>query len=366
MVFFNERLFAFFFSGLTCLKSSRNPSFLKLLMDLVSVDKRVLNFSLRSSSGESFISDTLSVENISPDRVAFKVKTTNQARYIVRPNVGTIDAKSTTTIYIGVQPSSDLPPPGQSKDKFLLRVTSCPGTGSLPDDFWGFRENDSTGAGLKFRVTFDENISQQPSPSLPNDNTYHPDISRPAPVLSSKTQQVPIQRDTQPISSPAAIHSTIATAPHARDLPPDLVPGAVANSSADVKNETMPISSMTSGQLLSESPIAATVPAASENPKEVTLGDTSMLLTPEKYEEAMAKVTELQSMLNEKTLEVSRLKTELAETRAETNRVLKEAPVTPIASNKIVTDPFGGVSVAGLGLLLIVVLLLVNVVLRIV
>lgn len=331
------------------------------------MDKRVLNFSLRSSPGEFPISDTLSVENISPDRVAFKVKTTNQARYIVRPNVGIIDAESTAEIQIGVQPSSDLPPPGQSKDKFLLRVTPCPGTGSLPDDFWACREeNDSTVAGLKFRVTFVENISQQPFSSLPNDNTYHPDTSRLAPALSSKTQQVPIQRTTQPISNPAAIHSTIATAPHARDLPPDLVPGAIANSSADVKNETMPNPSMTSGQLLSESPISATVPAASENPKEVTLGDTSMLLTPEKYEEAMAKVTELQSMLNEKTLEVSRLKTELAETRAETNRVLKEAPVTPVSSNKIVTDPFGGVSVAGLGLLLIVVLLLVNVVLRIV
>lgn len=330
------------------------------------MDKRVLNFKLRSPPGESLINDTLSVENISPDRVAFKVKTTNQARYIVRPNVGTIDAKSTSKIYIGVQPSSDLPPPGQSKDKFLLRVTSCPGTGSLPEDFWASREeDDTTVSGLKFRVTFDENIPRFPL-TAPNGSSFHSDKSRLSPGLSDKPQQVSNQYTTQPTSNPSATFPTIATAPHARDLPPDLVPGAIASSSADVKNETMFAAPLTPAQLLSDSPISATVPAVSENPREVTLGDTNTLLTPEKYEEAMAKVTELQSMLNEKTLEVSRLKTELAETRAETNRVLKEAPVTPVASNKIVTDPFGGVSVAGLGLLLIVFLLLVNVVLRVV
>lgn len=157
------------------------------------MDKRVLNFSLQSFSRMAVIGDSLSIENMSLDRIAFKVKTTNRTRYLVRPNAGTIDFYSTIKIWFVMQPSSDLPPPGESADKFLLQVTSYPGTESLPNDFWANRASGPPVSKLKFRVTFDENISQQPSFSFPKANANHSDTSRSDAVLSSETQHFSVQ-----------------------------------------------------------------------------------------------------------------------------------------------------------------------------
>ena len=95
------------------------------------------------------------------------------------------------------------------------------------------------------------------------------------------------------------------------------------------------------------------------------MADADHLLQEENYEEALQRVRELQAMLDEKNLELARLRAELAETRAESERVLKEAPQTPLSANKVLSDPFGGVSVAGIGLMLLLFLILVNIILRI-
>lgn len=94
--------------------------------------------------------------------------------------------------------------------------------------------------------------------------------------------------------------------------------------------------------------------------------DVDALTGHDDYEKAMAKVKDLQKQLDEKNLELAILRTDLAETRAKTDRVLKEAPTTPLSANKMLSDPFGGVSVAGFGLMVLLFLVLVNVILRLV
>lgn len=241
--------------------------------DLVRVEKRLLRFQVPHTSDVSSI-DTLTVTNISSSNVAFKVKTTNQQRYIVRPNVGVIQIGDTVDIDIGLQLASATPRVGPSKDKFLLRVAAAPqhlDAASLAD-FWTALEGDAGVRGFKFKVEF---------------------------FSASDDAQAPV-------SSP----------------PPDAS-------------------------------------------RYVIMRDPDELLQDDKYALAMSRVRELQQSLEAKNLELVRLKTELAETKAETERVLRDAPTTPLSANKVVSDPFGGVSIVGLGLMLLLFLILVNVILRI-
>lgn len=71
------------------------------------------------------------------------------------------------------------------------------------------------------------------------------------------------------------------------------------------------------------------------------------------YQTAVERVKQLQALLDAKNLQLNALKTEIAEARAETQRVLKEAPETPVGANKFVADPFGGVSLASILLMLV-------------
>lgn len=328
-------------------------------MDLVNIDKRTLHFQLEKPGKDSIVSDTLTVHNISQQHIAFKVKTTNQSRYIVRPNVGMAAPDDKLEIFIGVQPSSNMPSPGASKDKFLLRIAPCEGHDRISNSFWTTHEDNTGMAGLKLRVEFvAPSVASSGSPPLvPHtlglDNTF---MSSPGtPPLSP----------TFPPDVPASV-------PHVRDLPPDLL--------TPTANGGMPTSAPPSPY--AESPVYYMIPppapvlddaitsmaAAPRSPaeEEVSLGDPDSLLSEGRYNEAIAKVALLQSMLDDKNLELARLKTELAETRAETDRVLKDAPVPPLAANKVLSDPFGGLSVTGFGLMLLLFLLVVNIVLRLV
>lgn len=214
-------------------------------MDIVRIEKRTLHFIIPTST-EAITSDTIQVINTTPDAtpLAFKVKTTNQSRYIVRPNSGILPPHATQTIFIGLQPS-ETPPIGLSKDKFLVRFAALPPTATkdLPPDFWALHE--ASVLGIKLRVEF----SSAPHAAVPK----HP-------------------------------------VPHANHL---------------------------------------------------------------------------HGLLEARNLELARLRAELAETKAETNRVLKQAPVAPLSANKMLSDPFGGVSVAGFGLMLLLFLIVVNIILHI-
>lgn len=293
-------------------------------MDLVLVDRQTFRFTVSSAPTGSLISDTLTVTNVATTHIAFKVKTTNQERYIVRPNVGLIPPRGSSEIYIALQPTTVLPELGSSRDKFMLRVIEAPELeDNLPVDYWQKHENDAAVRDVKFKVAF------VADPHLPSPT------NQPSVTGSDVTPTSP------PLASASAPAATTAV-PHPRDLPP----------SVPHRTEQDPASS--APQDASAMPPSQTAPEPA----------VDQLLEERNFDAAIERVRQLQQMLDAKNLELARLKTQLAETNAQTQTVLNDAPKTPLSANKFLSDPFGGVSIAGIGLMLLLFLLLVNVILK--
>ncbi|CAN8073735.1 unnamed protein product [Agarophyton chilense] len=296
----------------------------RFAMDLVDVFKRVLRFPVNLVQPGAIISDTLTVSNAATTHVAFKVKTTNQHRYLVRPNVGVIPPRGTVKIYIGLQPMPEPPQLGPSRDKFLLLVIEAPELAGreLPPDFWNTHERDIAIRDVKFKVEF---VRQLPP-------SQAPEASPPSPTAKGANKTLSPSAPT-PLAAPAV--------PHPRDLPPSGNPEYTLQPVA--QHETLASSS-------------STLPAQN---------GVHQLIEGRDFDAAIERVRQLQQMLDTKNLELARLKTQLAETNAQTQAVLDHAPRAPLSANKFLSDPFGGVSVAGIGLMLLLFLILVNVILRI-
>lgn len=282
-------------------------------MSVVEVVKRELRFTLNSDGNAG--GDVIAVHNVSGEDVAFKVKTTNPHRYIVRPNVGTIAPGASLDVQIWLQSTRDPPAPGASKDKFLLRACVAPGIASSPTpaDFWARRDADPGVVGFKFRVEFVVAVPTTPA---------NPAVALEAPV------------------PPPAPTAAIPTSPRV-EVPPALLAGSIVSPTSVLPNGSAPRDAPQEGERA-----------------ELEMGDADVLLREGNYELAMSRVRDLQAMLDAKNLELARLKTELAETRASTDTVLKEAPKAPLSANKVFSDPFGGVSIAGLGLMFLLFLAL--------
>lgn len=130
-------------------------------MSLVSVDKRRLSFHLDPSLSRKRISDTIFVNNITPHPVAFKVKTTNQERYVVQPNIGLIQPRSTLAIVICFAPLSTLPDSDTASttlatnDRFMLLVSliAQQHAGDL-FAFWNSRRTNPDERHIKLYVDF--------------------------------------------------------------------------------------------------------------------------------------------------------------------------------------------------------------------
>lgn len=320
-------------------------------MDLVRVEKRTLTFPAASSDASAPVSDTLHIANVADVDVAFKVKTTNQARYIVRPNVGVIARGASLSILIGMQPSPDMPVLGPSKDKFLLRVAEAPGISEtgFPKDYWVDRESDPDVVSIKFRVEF----VAEGQEALVDDIDDIVPVDAPPPHATNAPASAPQPRDLPP-----AVTSDSPFAPSASVV----VPSAAQDhgrSDGTAFRSGRAASTAASGQRFNSA--LGPVPM-----KAADMPDAEELLQERNYELALRRVRELQATLDTKNLELARLRADLAETRAQSEKVLKEAPKTPLSANKIVSDPFGGVSVAGFGVMLVLFFILVNVVLRIV
>lgn len=371
------------------------------------MNKRKLRFQLMIPDDDSMITDTLEVNNVSPQRIAFKVKTNNQTRYIVRPNAGTIGANDVVNIFINVHPEAKLPEAGPSKDKFLLRVAPCPGVDVLPPHFWTSRESDPTVHGLKILVEYvaDNNIYSGDNREKEINGAVYSGSGDDDGDAGVNTGPFKLESGDDGLKPLSVTGAQLAVAeaggspsgapsiPHVRDMPPDLLSakGGAADAEANgpthlvgvgsVLTPTTTTTATASGAGVGTGAVAGAgtgigagtfgaqvpvPPTAGQRARYASLGDPAALLSDAKYDDALSRVVQLEALLDEKNLELSRLKTELEETRAETDRVLKDAPVTPIVANKLISDPFGGVSVAGLGLMLLLFLLVVNIILRII
>ena len=273
------------------------------------------------TSEQLHTTDVLIVTSNHKAPVAYKVKTTNHPRYIVRPNAGLLGLGESVTILIGVQ-ESKLPDYRQEcKDKFKILAAEAESDDShASPDFWE-------------RMTLGH-----------------------APVSSEVVRVSFASADAKP-SEDVAI-SSAAGVPLARDLPPSVVPRAPQRAPPPVP----PVSEQ-QYQSSMESTYASKQPETISQP--VPMPETDDLLKEGKHDTAVSKVRELNELLDEKNLELAQLKTELAEAKAEIERVLKEAPKTPLAANKVVSDPFGGVSIAGFGLMILLFAILVGVIVKV-
>ncbi|XP_010894178.1 vesicle-associated membrane protein-associated protein A [Esox lucius] len=130
------------------------------------------------------VTTNLKLKNPSDRRVCFKVKTTAPRRYCVRPNSGIIDAGSTVTISVMLQPF-DYDPNEKSKHKFMVQSIFAPPNVAEMDAMWKDAKPDDL-MDSKLRCVFD----------LPSENKVNDvdTISRaPAPVQnSSKMADVPV------------------------------------------------------------------------------------------------------------------------------------------------------------------------------
>lgn len=124
--------------------------------DMVQVNKRELVIPVDDGAGRG-PGDSITVTNVSPDDIAFKMKTTNPNCYIVRPNVAFVPQNQSVDIRIFLAEGAPPPPPGASKDRFQLRVASAPGMGASAagaGDFWRDHESDASQTRIRFSVKF--------------------------------------------------------------------------------------------------------------------------------------------------------------------------------------------------------------------
>lgn len=143
--------------------------------ELIRVSKRELVIAVEDGAGRGD-GDVIRVDNVAEDDIAFKMKTTNPNRYIVRPNVACIAKGASCDIRIFLAENAEEPAPGPSKDRFQLRVALAPG---LSDDlggvgeFWRENEDDANLLRVKFSVKF---VPHVPMPK-------HSDAPLPPPEL---------------------------------------------------------------------------------------------------------------------------------------------------------------------------------------
>uniref|UniRef100_A0A6Q2X2X1 Vesicle-associated membrane protein-associated protein A n=1 Tax=Esox lucius TaxID=8010 RepID=A0A6Q2X2X1_ESOLU len=99
------------------------------------------------------VTTNLKLKNPSDRRVCFKVKTTAPRRYCVRPNSGIIDAGSTVTISVMLQPF-DYDPNEKSKHKFMVQSIFAPPNVAEMDAMWKDAKPDDL-MDSKLRCVFD-------------------------------------------------------------------------------------------------------------------------------------------------------------------------------------------------------------------
>lgn len=343
-------------------------------MDFAESEKRALVFPLRKPESP-LCNDILVLYNPGPTRVAFKIKTTNQERYIVRPNAEVIDADASIRIFIAVQPKLKLPPPGPSKDKFLVRIIPYLGEGPLPSNFWVTREHDPTVINMKFRVVFGNFYRSPSSPSSPP-YSVGPKINHPSPATqpnpASPISVQPVSCAAPVLPSPSYNQSATATAPHARDLPPEFISGGSIASSTELEhskgsaqNSPSPGSTFVPPEKDDELPAPSPLGLAQLSAETIhnsSLEERDSFVSRGTHENALKRNLDLQAALDEKTLEISRLTAEVAKLQTEIS-VLRNPLSTPTvigAVDKRISDPFG--SITGVSLMLIGCVLVVSIV----
>lgn len=147
------------------------------------------------------ISTSLTLENVTSEHVAFKVKTTSPKKYCVRPNTGVIPPQSSMEVVVTMQAQKEVPPDLQCKDKFLVQGVLMPGASAaaevVPDVF--NKENGREVFEAKLRVVYLA-PAQPPSPIIESPEEGYTE-SESLPVSTSFTASEQLSKEAADLKS---------------------------------------------------------------------------------------------------------------------------------------------------------------------
>jgi len=139
------------------------------------------------------VTSILTLQNITNEKVCFKVKTTAPRRYCVRPNSGMIDPGQTMEVSIMLQPFT-YDPNERNNHKFMVQsMTLSEESAALPlDEIW---KNAAPGSVVdkklrcQFEVPADEPVAEPAAPAAPAPDAAAPVAAAPAPVSAPVADQ---------------------------------------------------------------------------------------------------------------------------------------------------------------------------------
>jgi len=312
---------------------------------------------------------------VPPVPVAFKIKTTRPARYVVRPNAGVLPPGVAASVKISLTPGAHIPPPSTlARDKFLVQAGAVPPGGARLDDaFWdgpGISRTKLTVAVEGAAAPGDAaasvgGASAPPSPGylLPSRPPSYASASsglRPdggGPASGSPTAP---RRAGAPATSVAAHVAQLQAGSLPTSSPPGApVPGRIIRVGAPAP-AVLPVAAVPGGATV---PAPALTPVADKDglpaagvagarPGDAALAtEYGALLAPGRHDEAVERAREVGRALEASRAEVARVRTAVEETKAAAETILEEAPKAPLATHPLASDAYGGVSVAGVGLM---------------
>ncbi|KAK1866327.1 hypothetical protein I4F81_008847 [Pyropia yezoensis] len=241
--------------------------------------------------------------------VAFKIKTTRPARYVVRPNAGVLPPGVAAAVEISLTPGAAVPPPAAlCRDKFLVQAGAVLPGMAIDDAFWGGAAFSRT----KLTVAVEgvaAHVAQLQAGSTAAGSPLPP--TGRAGRFGAAAAAIPATGTVAGVATPAPALTDVAD----KDgLPPAGVAGARPGDAA-----------------------LAT--------------EYGALLAPGRHDEAVERAREVGRALDASRAEAARLRTAVEETVAAAETILEEAPKAPLATHVLASDAYGGVSVAGVGLM---------------
>lgn len=197
--------------------------------------------------------------------------------------------------------------------------------------------------------------AEAPAPEAPVPKKEPPTAPVPADAQALPQSVKPVPADGDIGVPPSATIPTAvkaAAAPNSNDVNGNTAPLATNSVARDVAQNTQPVANGAD---------SAAPSTAAGNEQGSLLPDSNELLRPGNGPAARARAEALQNEVDTKTATLAALKADLQETRAETTRILQDAPRAPLAANPVMTDPFGGVSMLAIALLVLLFAIIVMV-----
>lgn len=311
--------------------------------------------------------------------VAFKIKTTRPARYVVRPNAGVLPPGVAAAVEISLTPGAAVPPPAAlCRDKFLVQAGAVLPGMAIDDAFWGGAAFSRT----KLTVAV-EGYSVESAAAAGGGVGGG---SVPASTPPSPGRRPP-SRPPSYASASSGVRDGVASSPPPAPGRPGVSAGGLAATSVAAHVAQLQAGSTAAGSPLPPTgragrfgAAAAAIPAtgtvagvatpapaltdvadkdglppagvAGARPGDAALAtEYGALLAPGRHDEAVERAREVGRALDASRAEAARLRTAVEETVAAAETILEEAPKAPLATHVLASDAYGGVSVAGVGLM---------------